>query len=104
MQKAMMRLILISFFYGAAFAGSLSGRIIDKNGNSLANLEIKIEGKKVKTNAFGAYKVNLKDGKRKLTVEIFDQAYYTDEITIYSPATKQNWRVDKKNKRLIKIK
>ena len=109
MRSILFILIALLFFHEIPHAGTLTGRIIKENGNSLANIEIVIEGKKVKTNVFGAYKVDIEDGKHELTVEIFTEEYSkvtfkSDEVTIYSPTTKQNWRVDKKSKRWVKIK
>jgi hypothetical protein len=89
-----------------AFAGTLTGRIIDEKGNSLANTEIEIvkEGIKFRTNAFGAYSVNIKDGRRQLEIKIGKEIYLSDEIIIYSPTTEQNWRIDSKNKKLVRIR
>ena len=104
MRKVILIPVLLLLFYEMAFAGILSGRIIDENGNSLANKVIEIEGKITKTNAFGVFSINIRDGKRKLEVKISGKVYQSDEITIYSPATAQNWRLDSKNNRLILIR
>ena len=106
-------MILLCLFRGMSVAGTLTGRIIDEKGKSLANtlIEIEIANEEndnmvftAKTNVFGSYKVEIPDGKYNLRITINKVEYITDEILIYSPVTKQNWRLDKKNKKLIKIK
>ena len=87
-----------------ATAGILSGRIIKENGTSLAKTKIAVEGKGVVTNEFGGYEVELKDGERELNVVIDNVPYTSERILIYSPRTNQNWRMQFKEKRLIKIR
>lgn len=96
-------LIFLILSYGLVRAGTLYGRIIDENGRSLAKRSIIIEGKEIMTNEFGGYAVDLPDGERNINITIED-IRYSIFITIYSPETKQNWRIDRKNKRLIKIR
>ena len=82
----------------------LSGRIIQEDGSSLANAKIIIEGREVMTNAFGGYAVELPDGEHELNVVIEGTSYTSEGIKIYSPKTKQNWRLDREGRRLIKIR
>jgi hypothetical protein len=56
-------------------------------------VKIKIENKEITTNAFGGYRVDLNDGNRALNVAIDSTTYTTEEIRIFSPRTKQNWRI-----------
>jgi len=104
MKKVISGPLLVLLLYGIAQAGMLSGRIIQENGNSLANAEITIQGRNVKTNAFGGYAVELSDGIHELNAVIHGASCTSDAITIYSPKTKQNWRLDRKQGRLIKIR
>lgn len=104
MKKVILGLILMFIFYGVASAGTLFGRIILENGRPLAKTQIIIEGKETKTNEFGGYKIQLNDGERELTAVINGTSFVSEMIDIYSPRTKQNWRIDNKGKRLIKIK
>jgi hypothetical protein len=103
MKKAIMGLLPAFLFYGIAEAGMLSGRIIQENGGSLANTEITIQGRNVMTNAFGGYAVELPDGTHELNMVIHGASCASDSITIYSPRTKQNWRLNRNEGRLIKI-
>ena len=88
---------------GSAEAGTLTGRIIRDNGASLSGSSLTIQGVAVTTNQFGGYEVQLPDGEYELTVTVDGQPYRTDPIRIYSPQTKQNWRLNPNAKRLEKI-
>jgi hypothetical protein len=87
-----------------AFAGTLSGRIIKEDGKSLAKTKIIIEGKEITTNDFGGYQVELPDGERELRATIENVNYTSEKVLIYSPKTEQNWRMDSKSKKLVKIR
>jgi len=58
----------------------------------------------ITTNAFGGYKVELNDGEHELQVVINEEEYTSEKTRIYSPETKQNWRIDENQKRLRKIR
>lgn len=88
---------------GSTEAGTLTGRIIRDNGESLSASNLTIQGIGVTTNQFGGYEVQLPDGEYELTVTVDGQPYRTDPIRIYSPQTKQNWRLNPTAKRLEKI-
>jgi len=103
MKNLIIILIFLILSYGLVRAGTLYGRIIDENGRSLAKRLIIIEGKEIMTNEFGGYAVDLPDGERNIDI-IIGGIKYTPFVTIYSPQTKQNWRIDRKNKRLIRIR
>ena len=97
--------MMVTFlFCGSAIAGILSGRIIKEDGGSLAKTRIVVEGKETMTNEFGGYEVELKNGERELNVVIDNVSYISEKLSIYSPMTYQNWRMDPKGKRLIKIR
>ena len=104
MKKLILGIILIPLFYGVSYGGTLSGRIINDNGSSLAKTKITFEGTEIITNEFGGYRVELPDGEGELKVKIGDAQYTSEKIKIFSPETKQNWRIDVKGKKLIKIK
>lgn len=87
-----------------AFAGTLSGRMIKEDGKSLAKAKIQIDGKEIMTNDFGGYQVELPDGERELQVTIDGVNYTSERVLIYSPKTEQNWRIDFKSKKLVKIR
>jgi hypothetical protein len=63
-----------------------------------------IKGEKVQTNAFGGYRVDLPEGVQELSVTIKGASYMLGPVRIYSPETKQNWRIDPVSMRLIKIR
>lgn len=88
---------------GILEAGTLTGRIIRDNGASLSGGNLTFQGVAVTTNQFGGYAVQLPDGEYELTVTVDGQPYRTDPIRIYSPQTKQNWRLNPSAKRLEKI-
>lgn len=75
------------------WAGMLTGRIIGEDGKPLSKTSIIIQGIEVMTNEFGGYEVQLPDGERELNVDIHGKSFKTQKISIYSPQTKQNWRV-----------
>lgn len=104
MKKLIYGLILVFLFSEIASAGTLFGRIIQENGRSLAKTKIIIEGEDMVTNEFGGYKVELPDGERELNVMINDIPFTSEKIKIYSPKTKQNWRIEYGQKRLIRIR
>jgi len=104
MKKMILVLIWVFLFQSIAFAGLLFGRILKEDGKSLAKTKVIFEGIETTTNAFGGYKVELKDGERELLVVINGEEYTSEKIRIYSPETKQNWLIDKKKKRLRKIR
>lgn len=103
-KRALLGVILVFLFYGIASAGMLSGRIIKEDGKSLSKTEISIKGKRIMTNEFGGYEVELPDGEQNIEIKIGDKSYTSDKIIIYSPKTRQNWRIDTKNKKLIKVR
>ena len=107
-ENRMKRLILVVIFLfllsKVSIAGMLYGRIIQEDGRPLAKTRIVIEGKEVITNEFGGYAVDLCDGERELNVSINGTPYISEKINIYSPKTKQNWRIDHRKRRLIKIR
>lgn len=84
-------------------AGTLTGRILRENGTSLSATTITIQGIEVTTNQFGGYEVNLPDGSQELVVMVEGKTYRTDTLRIYSPQTKQNWRLNPASQRLEKI-
>lgn len=88
---------------GSPKAGTLTGRIIRDNGASLSGSKITLQGITVTTNQFGGYEVQLPDGEYELVVTVDGQPYRTDPIRIYSPQTKQNWRLNPSAQRLEKI-
>ena len=96
--------IIFMVFCQNAFAGTLSGRIIKEDGKSLAKTKIEIEGKETTTNDFGGYQVQLPDGERELKATIDNVNYTSEKVLIYSPKTEQNWRIDSKSKKLIRIR
>jgi hypothetical protein len=96
-------LMLVFLFYGIASAGILSGRIVKEDGSPLAKTEVYIKGKRIITNEFGGYEVELQDGEQEMEVKIGGESYSSERIIIYSPKTRQNWRIDTKNKRLFKV-
>ncbi len=104
MKKMILMLIWVFLFQGIVSAGILFGRIIKGDGKPLAKTRVIFEGIEIITNAFGGYKVKLNDGERELNVVIYGEEYTSEEIRIYSPETKQNWRIDKNEKRLRKIR
>ena len=102
MKTIVMAAAFVLLLCEVAMPGVLYGRIIQEDGKALARTVIKIEKDtsfvEVKTNGFGGYKVRLPDGTRKLTFHIKNKdgkwdAYTTDPIKIYSPKTKQNWKM-----------
>ncbi len=104
-------LVLISaflFLNVSAYAGELNGVIIKEDGNPLGDAELNVEDKgvtiSIKTNTFGGYKIKLKDGEKELKFKIGDTVYISEKINVYSPAVKQNWKIDPRNRRLIKIR
>lgn len=88
---------------GALQAATLTGRIIRENGSSLSGSSLVIQGTAVTTNQFGGYEVQLPDGEYELTVTVDGQTYRTERIRVYSPQTKQNWRLNPATKHLDKI-
>ena len=103
--KSLVLLVTFLFlFCGISSAGMFYGRIIQENGKPLAKTRIVIEGKEVITNEFGGYAVRLPDGERELNISINGISYSSERIKIYSPRTKQNWRIDPREKKLIKIR
>jgi hypothetical protein len=89
---------------GVALAGTLYGRIVKPDGSPLAKTEVVIEGKKVTTNEFGGYRLVLPDGARELQATVGGVGYTSDRIEVYSPETKQNWRLDPEKKRMTAIR
>jgi len=83
------------------WAGMLTGRIIGGDGKPLSKTSIIIQGIEVMTNEFGGYEVQLPDGESELNVDIQGKSFRTQKISIYSPQTKQNWRIDS-NEKLLK--
>jgi len=104
MKKAILGLVFTLLFCEIVSAGMLYGRIIKEDGTPLANTKIFIEDKEIITNEFGGYAIGLPDGERELNVVINGISYISEHIIIYSPETKQNWRIDSGEKRLIKIR
>jgi hypothetical protein len=105
MKKIILGLVLVILFSGTAQAGTLFGRIINDNGKPLAKVGIIFCDKDtVMTNEFGGYRIELPDGERELKVKIKGISYVSDRIKIFSPTTKQNWKLQTKEKRLTKIK
>lgn len=96
--------VFIGLVYNPASAGTLTGRIIKEDGKSLSKSKVVIDGKEITTNDFGGYQVELADGERELKVTIDNVTYTSDKILIYSPRIEQNWRIDSKAKKLIKIR
>ena len=79
-------------------------KIIKKDGKFPAKTKGIFEVIEITTNAFGGYRIELNDGERELQVVIVEEEYTSERIRIYSPETKQNWRIDKNQKRLRKIR
>ena len=104
MKKMILVLIWVFLFQGIASAGVLFGRIIKEDGKSLAKTKVIFEGIEITTNAFGGYKIELNNREHKLPIVINKKEYTSEKIRIYSPETKQNWRIDEKEKRLRKIR
>lgn len=96
-------LVAMSALAGSPEAGTLIGRIIRDNGASLSGSKVTLQGVTVTTNQFGGYEVQLPDGEYELVVTVDGQPYRTDPIRIYSPQTKQNWRLNPNAQRLEKI-
>lgn len=104
-------LVLIAVFLivnGIAYAGELNGVIVKEDGNPLSDAEISVEDKDViltiKTNTYGGYRIKLRDGEKELKFKIGGTVYVSEKLNIYSPSVKQNWKMDSRNKRLIKIR
>ncbi|MEW6584515.1 MAG: hypothetical protein AB1442_02770 [Nitrospirota bacterium] len=104
MKTILLSLAIVLLLSDTAGAGALFGRIIDDNGRPVAKSAIAIEGANTVTNEFGGYRVVLPDGERELAVTINNVSYVSERIGIYSPETKQNWRIDYKTRRLLKIR
>ncbi len=97
--------IMVTFLiFGIASAATLYGIILQENGRPLVNSNIVVNGKEIRTNAFGGYRVDLPEGMQELSVTIKGASYMLDPVRIYSPETKQNWRIDPGSMRLIKIR
>ncbi len=96
--------ILVFLVPTKASAGNLYGVIIDENGKPLVRAHIVIEGDTTMTNGFGKYTVSLRDGERELRVRINGIDYSSESVRIFSPRTKQNWRIEPYDRRLIKIR
>lgn len=96
--------IFLSFTMAVAYAGDMSGRIIKDDGSPLASADISVDNGNFKTNEFGGYRVNLQDGERELKIKIGEVSYTSEIIKIYSPEVKQNWKVDSKNRKFIKVR
>lgn len=97
--------IMVTFLIlGIASAATLYGIILQENGRPLVNTNIKVNGKEIRTNAFGGYRVDLPEGVQELSVAIKGASYMLGPVRIYSPETKQNWRLDPDSMRLIKIR
>ena len=94
MSMAFICVLAIFFTYESVLAGVLFGRIINADGSPVAKQEMTVEGKKIRTNEFGGYEVELADGERQLRVTINNKPYTSEKIAIYSPRTKQNWRIE----------
>ncbi len=104
MKYIIFALIFLSFTCSILYAGDLSGRIIKDDGSPLAGADVSIDNANVKTNEFGGYRVTLQDGERELNIKIGNVSYTSEKVKIYSPEVKQNWKVDSKNNKLIKIR
>jgi hypothetical protein len=113
MKMIAMVAVFVLLLCEAALPGVLYGRIIKEDGRALARTRIAVETDTVTTNGFGGYEVRLADSTRTLTFRIMESdtvwnAYTTDPIRIYSPKTKQNWRMSRDRQsgdlRLIKVK
>jgi hypothetical protein len=109
MKKIFSVLVLVILFSGIVMAGALFGRILQENGKPLAKTVITIEDEKsfkksIKTNEFGGYSVELPDGERELKVTINNVQYTSEMIMIFSPKTRQNWKIENQNKKLMKTK
>ena len=97
--------IMVTFLLcGNASAATLYGIILRENGRPLVNEEIIVEGKTIRTNAFGGYRVDLPEGVLELRVGINGASYTSETVRIYSPETKRNWRIDPGSMRLIRIR
>ena len=97
--------IIVTFLIlSIASAATLYGIILQENGRPLVNANIKVNGKEIRTNAFGGYRVDLSEGVQELSVTIRGASYTLGPVKIYSPETKQNWRIDPDSMRLIKIR
>ncbi len=95
MKIVIMVAVFVLLLCEVTMPGDLYGRIIQENGRALARTVIVIETDTVTTNGFGGYKVTLPDGTRELKFVINGKEYMTDSIKIYSPKTKQNWKMSK---------
>jgi len=104
MRRIIFGISMVILFCGLALGGVLTGRIIRGDGSPLSKTKIIIEGRKVVTNEFGGYAVKLPDGEHELRIVIDGISYISQRINIYSPRTKQNWRIDHRERRLIKIR
>ena len=104
MRRIIFGISMVILFCGLALGGVLTGRIIKEDGSPLSKTKIIIEGRKVVTNEFGGYAVKLPDGEHELRIVIDGISYTSESINIYSPRTKQNWRIDHRKRRLIKIR
>src|SRR4030042_2541613 len=102
--NAIFAVIILMMCCQTAVAGTLSGRMIKEDGKSLAKTKIVIEGQETTTNDFGGYQVQLPDGERELKATIDNVNYTSEKVLIYSPKTEQNWRIDSKSKKLIKLR
>ena len=94
MKRLILVLLLAFLVPQLASAGELWGRILQEEGQPLANKNLTIDGSSTRTNEYGSYKVELRDGERQLTFKIGSTEYTSDRVRIYSPRTKQNWKVD----------
>ena len=121
MKKMILVLIFVFLFQGIGSAGILSGIIKKEDGKLLTKTKVIFERKEITTNAegeeittiaerkeittnaFGGYKVELQDGEHELQVVINEEEYTLETIIIYSPETKQNWRIDENERKLRKI-
>jgi len=100
MKKIFCAVLIFAFagnitFIGGAHAGLLQGRIINADGSPVAKKKITAEGVTATTNDFGGYELELKDGERELRVTIDGKQYATETVRVYSPRTKQNWKIEK---------
>ena len=96
--------MVIFQIFGIASAATLYGIILQENGRPLVNADLVVKGKVIRTNAFGGYRVDLNEGVHELSVTIKGASYMLGPVMIYSPETKQNWRIDPDSQRLIKIR
>ena len=97
--------IMVTFLiFGIASGATLYGIILQENGQPLIHANIAVNGKEIRTNAFGGYRVDLPEGMQELSMTIKGASYMLDPVRIYSPETKQNWRIDPGSMRLIKIR